>query len=396
MPSKKPAKPTNTKNVKETKPNITFTIQPLPTELGSHVTITRQRVVPAKLAPVITAADLDPSLKRARKPKGGKLVSRAGTTDENAQPIANVILHLKCTMADLTEYTTKMNRMVKNELVYNPEVPPEIHTYNPDKLDFAKYNDAATTTESQKIADKYDIAYSADGGTLFASGNSAGTSNICRACCATMENTTDPTDDPSVNMRDINQKLKNLKINLYKNTLQDKKSACFWCTYDFDNQPCYIPKYETDDKIYAYGAFCRPECAVAFLMKENLDDSTKFERYHLLNHIYGKVYDYKKNIKPAPCPHYLLEKFYGSLTIQEYRRMLRTEHLLTVVEKPMSRILPELFEDNDHFVLGVYGNNAKPSSGAGKNVYKVKRQSEKTAAQNPSKTAIMKTQFGLA
>jgi ABC-type uncharacterized transport system ATPase subunit len=46
-------------------------------------------------------------------------------------------------------------------------------------------------------------------------------------------------------------------------------------------------------------------------MNENLDSSTRFERYHLLNHIYTKIYDYKKNIKPSPNPYYMLEKYYG-------------------------------------------------------------------------------------
>jgi len=331
------------------------------------------------------------SKKRGRKSKGGKLISKSSAEMQPESQIPNIILHLKCSLQDVLEHELKMKHMMKNELVYTPEIPPEIHTYTTSHMDFAQYNDStALSTSIQQ--DQHDIAYSKD--TI-----SSTNGNICRVCSSSMDtqNLEDNQADSTagLNMKDINQKLKSLKINLYKNTLQDKKSACFWCTYEFDNQPCYIPKYETDDKIYGYGSFCRPECAVAFLMKENLDDSTKFERYHLLNHIYSKVYDYKKNIKPAPNPYYLLEKYYGNLTIQEYRKLLRTEHLLTVIDKPMSRILPELFEDNDHFILGIYGNNAKPST-AQKNVYKVKRQSEKNAAQNPSKNAIMKERFGLA
>ena len=96
-----------------------------------------------------------------------------------------------------------------------------------------------------------------------------------------------------------------------------------------------------------YGCFCSPECAVSYLMNENIDTSIKFERYHLLNHIYGKIYNYKKSIKPAPSPHYMLEKFYGNLTIQEYRKLLQNERLILVVEKPLTRVLPELHEDNN-------------------------------------------------
>jgi hypothetical protein len=193
-------------------------------------------------------------------------------------------------------------------------------------------------------------------------------------------------------VKDMSAKLKQLKIQLYKNTLHsEKKSACFWCTYDFDNAPCYIPKYEMDDTIYGYGSFCRPECAVAYLMKETIDDSTKFDRYQLLNQIYSKVYDCKKNIKPAPDPHYLLDKFYGNLNIQEYRRLLKTEHLLLVIDKPLTRILPELHEDTDDAFTKIYG--IKATSGNSSGVYKVKRQSEQP--NGPSKASIIKNTFGI-
>lgn len=147
-----------------------------------------------------------------------------------------------------------------------------------------------------------------------------------------------------------------------------------------------------DDTIFGYGSFCRPECAVAYLMKENIDDSTKFERYHLLNQIYSKVYDYKKNIKPAPNPFYLLEKYYGNMTIQEYRKLLKTEHMLLVIDKPLTRILPELHEDNEDMVLNIYGGT-KTTATVPNGIYKVKRQSEKT--QGPSKSSIMRDKFGL-
>lgn len=86
-------------------------------------------------------------------------------------------------------------------------------------------------------------------------------------------------------------------------------------------------------------------------MNENIDTSTKFERYYLLNNIYGKAYNYKKNIKPAPSPHYLLDKYLGNLTIEEYRNLYKLDKLFVVTDKPLSRTLPELYEDNDDFIL---------------------------------------------
>ena len=166
-----------------------------------------------------------------------------------------------------------------------------------------------------------------------------------------------------------------------------------------------------DGTVHGYGSFCRPECAAAFLMKENVDDSTKFERYHLLNHIYGKVYDYRRNIKPAPNPYYTLDKFYGNLSIQEYRRLLKSDHLLVVIDKPLTRILPELHEDNEEFLTNIYGTNAGAGGKTGAvgnatatgasattatmktGVYKVRRQSDKPTG--PTKSNLVKEHFGI-
>jgi hypothetical protein len=154
-------------------------------------------------------------------------------------------------------------------------------------------------------------------------------------------------DETKISNKVLCEKIKELTVNLHNNNLYNKKSDCFWCTFNFDNPPIYIPKYELSGKYFCYGCFCSPECATAFLFKEPIDTSTRFERYHHLNHIYCKIYDYKKNIKPAPDPYYTLNKYYGNLSIQEYRLLLKNERLLIVVEKPLSRVLPELHEDND-------------------------------------------------
>jgi len=302
--------------------------------------------------------EVDDSKKKGRKPKGGKLIVKPTENIVFEIPLANIILHLKCSSKDLIEYNTKTNSMAT--ISYNPDVP-NIMTYN------ASENDNFCTYGDTKVANNN--AY-----------NSENNDFVCKVC-KTQEN------DDDVNMKDINTKLKKLKINLYKNNLADKKSACFWCTYEYDNPTCYIPKYESDTGIFAYGSFCRPECAVAYLLKENLDDSTRFERYHLLNQIYGKIYDYKKNIKPAPNPHYTLDKFYGNLSIQEYRKLLKTEHMLLTIDKPLTRTLPELHEETDEMILNV--GSAKNNVGS----YKVKRQSEKVSG--PSKSNIMLSTFGI-
>jgi len=331
------------------------------------------------------------SKKRGRKPKGGKLITKQpDKLDTNIQ-IANVILHLKCSMKDLIEHNNKINQIMNDPLTYNPLAPPSIMTYNDKSQQFTVYeNNSSINNESQQLLENSNYAYNTLDNCII-SNNTNNNNNICQKCSSNMDVSNDENNDEDdfIDVKYINSKLKKLKLQLYKNSNPDKSAACFWCTYDYDNQPCYIPKHEIDGQLYGYGSFCRPECAVAYLMKENLDDSTKFERYHLLNQIYSKVYNYKKNIKPAPNPYFLLEKFYGNLTIQEYRKLLKTEHMLLVIDKPMTRILPELHEDNEDFIMNIYGGKQQTNQSG---VYKVKRQSEKQ--KGPSKNTIIKENFG--
>ena len=335
---------------------------------------------------------------KIKKIKSGKLVKsniKCMNVIITEPQKTNIILHLKCSLSDLDVYNENYNKQVTNPHTYNPEIPPEVKTYNEKEQQGHPWNDDNIEIENN-------FAYI----DPIVNNNN----NICKLCNSISSL---PDEIPKVkdnendntNIKDIQFKLKKLKTQLFKNILpSEKKSACFWCTYDFDNKECYIPRYEINGELFGYGCFCRPECAVSFLMKENIDDSTKFERYHLLNQIYSKIFDYKQNIKSAPNPYYMLEKFYGTLTIQEYRKLLNSGHLLLVIDNPMTRILPELHEDNEEIQNGFYSNNSnsnsnniitnlKPVHSKTTGMYKVKRQSEKQ--DEPSKTSIIREHFGL-
>src|SRR5210317_1893437 len=317
---------------------------------------------------------VEPTLpkKRGRKPKGGKLIVKPIENNDDIHQTTNVILHLKCSLKDIHNHDNNSNNL-NDPLSYKPIVPPSIMAYDNDTL-FKSYN----LIDEQKNNDI--PAYENEQSNIIQT-------ELCSKCQSNMKDVELEDEDLQLSLKDINFKLKELKIQLYKDSNPDKKSACFWCTYEFDNPSCYIPKYEVDGNTAGYGSFCRPECAAAYLLKENIDDSTKFERYQLLNRIYGKVYNYKKNIRPAPNPYYLLDKFYGNLTIQEYRKLLKSEHMLLVIEKPLTRILPELHEDTDDN-NDRYNKNGTMGKSSG---YKVKRQSEKQ--KGPSKNEIMRENF---
>jgi hypothetical protein len=288
--------------------------------------------------------------KRGRKPKGGKIIQQLTSLTQEKEDKPNVILHLKCSMKDL-HTTNQSNSLIdnynfiggKNDLSYDIIGGESINNVN------TYYNDKNTTTISNLNNDYEDD------------------DNYCK--------------DSS---KEIWKKLKQLEHNLHINNVNNKRSACFWDTCEFDNPPIYIPKYFINGTYHVYGCFCSPECGVAYLMNEIIDSSTKFERYHLFNHIYSKIYDYKKNIKPSPNPFYMLEKYYGNLSIQEYRSLLRNERLFLIVDKPLTRILPELHEDNDDFILN---NKIIPS-----NNFQIKNRLQR---KKQNKSSILNEKFGI-
>jgi hypothetical protein len=310
--------------------------------------------------------------KRGRKPKGGKIIQQVVPLNNNKETKPNVILHLKCSVKDLQSNTSlstnieSFNFSSKNDLNYeiinsnqNNNINNNVNQSNNYSSNYSCTNlnnndNYSNNTNDDNDVDMYDEEYYSKN----------------------KEN----------DIRDVWKKLKVLQHNLHINNISNKKSACFWCTYDFDNPPIYIPKHFIKGSYHVYGCFCTPECATAHLMDENIDSSSKFERYHLINNIYSKIYDYKKNIKPAPNPFYLLDKYYGNLSIQEYRSLLRNERLFLVVDKPLTRILPELHEDNDDFIIN---NKIIPA-----NTLLIKKKLQKK--QQLTKNNILSEKFGLA
>ena len=287
--------------------------------------------------------------KRGRKPKGGKIIQQDLSCVEVKETKPNIILHLKCSVKDI-QLTGDYNS------------------------NFTSANIESFTFAGSKNECFYEIINKPN-------------NEVSASTRAHIQDSSDlnkKQEEDNCETKVIWRKLKILEHDLHINNISDKKSACFWCSYDFDNPPIYIPKHYIKDAYHVYGCFCSPECGTSYLMEENLDSSTKFERYYLLNHIYSKIYQYSKNIKPAPNPHYMLERFYGNLTIQEYRLLLKSDRLFLMVDKPLTRILPEFHEDNDDFIIN---NKIIPS-----NNYQLKKRLQK---KHQSKSTIVNEQFGL-
>ena len=263
--------------------------------------------------------------KRGRKPKGGKIVVPIPPPTQVENTKVNVIMHLKCSLKDLqTSFTSEMEP-------YNSQMGSAFGSVGQDMdmgSNITSNLNSNTTPLNNLFVPTQDIA------------------NSTTAIEPIEEITTEESSK-----KEIWKKVKQLEQQLHNNYTNETSSACFWCTCPFDNPPIYIPKFYLKETYHVYGCFCSPECATAHLMQENIDSSIKFERYYLLNNIYGGIYNYTKNIKPAPSPHYMLEKFYGNLSIQEYRALLSNERLFLIVDKPLTRVMPELHRANEDHII---------------------------------------------
>jgi hypothetical protein len=321
--------------------------------------------------------------KRGRKPKGGIIIEQNNVEIQN-EVKPNIILHLNC----------KLNDIITGDLNYDPTVYniKEFdniniqYDYIDEKQDIPINNEDCLANE---IGLNNECIFNNSNASIKSANNSNNNSsnNNSNPNCSNinasvnssniLNNTNKFFNNEEKMLNNDNFLLNNNEKNLYNKAISkkledlskqlktnniNKKSACFWCTYNFDNQTILIPKYEIKNTYFCYGNFCSPECACSYLMNENIESSQKFERYYMLNNIYGKIYNYEKNIKLAPSPYFTLEKFYGNLNIQEYRKLLKHERLLLVVDKPLSKLTPELYDENEDYILNNKSINNKQNS----------------------------------
>ena len=190
---------------------------------------------------IIFEEDKPVAKKRGRKPKGGKIIHQITPLNNIKDDKPNVILHLKCSIKDLQTNTLLNSNLDCFNFNTCVKMPYEIINNNIDNTSQNKFKPISTNETSQV---KTVIDNDSDSGNDY----------------ETYKQNKD-TDN-----KEVWKKLKQLEHNLHINNISDKKSACFWCTYEFDNPPVYIPKHYIKDSYQVYGCFCSPECSTAYLM----------------------------------------------------------------------------------------------------------------------------------
>ena len=120
--------------------------------------------------------------------------------------------------------------------------------------------------------------------------------------------------------------------------IENKKTdvSCWWCTYQFESYPCFIPEKFYNEKYYVFGCFCSFNCASSYNL--NMNDYKVMERYALLKKLYIQNADKKSKLAP---PKEVLKKYGGIVEIEEYRKNF------TVCDKEFRMTLPPLMAINN-------------------------------------------------
>jgi hypothetical protein len=141
----------------------------------------------------------------------------------------------------------------------------------------------------------------------------------------------------------LNLKLINIKDN--KHIVVDKTNiVCWWCTYNFDTIPCFIPDKYVNDTYYVFGCFCTYSCALSYNIE--MRDYKVGIRNSLIKKLYSKIFSTDEQIHMAP-PKELLERFCekGGLTIEQFRNnsmLCKKEYKLSL--PPLIPLMPMMEE----------------------------------------------------
>lgn len=157
-----------------------------------------------------------------------------------------------------------------------------------------------------------------------------------------------------LNNKKLKIKVKKYNINHKNQNIVNKKCKCWWCCYNFNNDPIYIPTNYKNNTFEVYGNFCSFSCALSYNYNNNdIDNSINNES--LIYTFYNKVYNNNeqkiKKINYAP-PKELLIDFGGTLNIEEYRK---DNIVYNIIYPPMSIIIPylekiEINSDSDNYI----------------------------------------------
>ena len=108
--------------------------------------------------------------------------------------------------------------------------------------------------------------------------------------------------------------------------LVEQPICCWWCSYEIEKNETkyYLPENKHVDTYTVSGCYCSPNCALSYNL--SLKDTAVKYRSLLLNNLYRRT-DPLKSLYPAPDK-FLLQKFGGNMSYDEFRRVALDEDIL--------------------------------------------------------------------
>ena len=347
--------------------------------------------------------------KRGRKPRGSKIIEGGDKNDISNVAMPNVIVHFRCSITELGaalessgETVNQAQENANDYLRFTKVGQPRGNTGEKTE-NYKQKASAPGAVGSNALIAPSDGAYGAKGAVLgFASVDELDKQEILLDVKEEDVGMWMPNGDPrkqcgkgyagdaanhAVDVTEINEKISEMEANFHNNNTNGKRSSCFWDTCPFDTPPFYIPKAIDTNDVRPYGCFCSLNCALAYLQSEDIDSSAKFERRQLMFNLYSKVVGDKTFVKPAPNPRYTLDKYYGNLSIQQWRSLLAGDRMLLIVDKPLTPELPQLHTETTERFLTM--GNATTVDVAQYGKFKIRK-----VAPKQSKGAIVAERFG--
>lgn len=138
-----------------------------------------------------------------------------------------------------------------------------------------------------------------------------------------------------------------ITVNKNKLNICEKTNiACWWCTYNFDTQPLFMPDHYKNGFYYVFGNFCSFGCMISY--NGDMDDYRKSVRSALIKQLYCEIFQCDEmNIK-ASGPREILEKFGGIMTINKFRDPMTVSS--KVIKMSIPPMIP-LISDYEEIVI---------------------------------------------
>tara|TARA_Y100000389_G_scaffold193873_1_gene223167 strand:- start:779 stop:1423 length:645 start_codon:yes stop_codon:yes gene_type:complete len=157
-------------------------------------------------------------------------------------------------------------------------------------------------------------------------------------------------------------KVKNSVVYTRSLNLQPCKSkCCFWDCHEFEGTNYGLPLDYDGNTFTLWGNFCSLECARAFAFSENNIRSDRSESLVALMGV--KLFGNSTHVSKAPSK-YILEKFGGPVSIEDYRRDLKTQQMWVVnsVHCKQTNLVCDVYYKETKFIPHTEKNSVAPEN----------------------------------